>query len=157
WRELEDRNDGDVVGLVSDLAGHRLEKQVGQVEAHDGVAIGRQAVELRPSHGSTGPRLILDDEPMAGELLEARLLQARSDVRFPSGVEGNDVGDILRRPIRCDGGAGQNTGRDNSRGSGTEYTGNHFFDFLLVSDRWLFFDRAPPPNRSISRRMKSPR
>ncbi len=73
----------DVLGLVLHLAFERLQHDVRQVDADDGVAVRRQAVHLRPHEAAARTGFVLDDGLDARTFLfQHELLVARGNVGF---------------------------------------------------------------------------
>ena len=71
----------DVFGLVLHLAFERLQHDVRQVDADDVIAVGGQAVQLRPHQSAARAGLVLNDGFDARTFfLEHELLVARGQV-----------------------------------------------------------------------------
>ena len=88
---------GDVFGLVLHIAFERLQHDMRQVAADDGVTVSRQAVQLRPREAAAGTRLVHHDQFALMFLAEHGLLPARHDVGLAAGNKRNDVLNVFVR------------------------------------------------------------
>jgi hypothetical protein len=85
-RVVEPEHRRHVLGLVLDLAFHRLQHHVRQVDADDVHAVGRQLVGGAPQQRTTGAGLVLDDGVDGRALLlQHHLLVPRREVASPPG------------------------------------------------------------------------
>ena len=118
-----------VVGLVRDVALHRLQHHVRQVDADDVEAVGGQRVGLAPEQGAAGAGLVLDHGvDRRALLLQHHLLVARRDVGFAAGrkrLPVHEVGGGARRGLRDGGRSRHGAEDDGSRGGGGEQDSGH--------------------------------
>ena len=100
-RVVEPEHRRHVVGLVRDVALHRLQHHVRQVDADDVEAVGGKRVGLAPEQRATGTGLVLDHGvDRRALLLQHQLLVARRQVGFAAGRERLPVHEVGRRAGR---------------------------------------------------------
>jgi hypothetical protein len=97
---LENCDRGQLLGLVAGIApDDRLQDDVGNVDPGDEIAVGFLLHQLRPGNRSASAGLVLDDHLDPRESLQVGLLPPGLQVGLTAGVEGDRIGDRLRRVI----------------------------------------------------------
>ena len=94
-RALEQSHRDDLLGGVAGLLLHRLQDDMGDVDPCHEIAVRLGAHQFAPSQSAAAADLVIDDDLLAEDLFEDRLLPAGFPVGLTARIEGHQIGEGL--------------------------------------------------------------